>query len=121
MNTFASRLILFRETHLSITQTEFCDRCNKIVPGSVSQQNISQWENGEGKASTKKMSVITKAFPELNREWLEQGQGEMINRAMAPIIRTLGDNESYWKDVAKHLEDKIRLQEELIAELKKRK
>lgn len=87
MKTISERLIFFRENHLKITQSEFCEICNMIEKSSISQQNISQWENSEGQPNRRKMAVILKAFPELNRTWIEEGVGPMlIEKNIGPKI-----------------------------------
>lgn len=117
MNTFANRLISFRENHLGITQKEFCERCKN----GVSQQNISQWEKGEGQPNLKKMFIIKTSFPELDTDWLLTGEGDMLNKLNTTPKEHRLFSEDYWKEKTRHLEDKIRLQEDLIAELKRRK
>lgn len=45
--------------------------------------------NSKGKIGAKKLEDILKAFPDLNREWLVNGTGEMINKT------TISESETY--------------------------
>lgn len=124
MNTLAKRLIYFRESHLKITQAEFCDRCNAIKQKSVSQQNISQWENNDGSPSRKKMDIILKAFPELNAGWLFNGGNEPMLLGPDRYILKNASNENVnsWadKEIA-YLKEIIKNKDEIIEQLKKNK
>src|SRR4051812_19506860 len=70
MSTLGQRLIQFRE-HTTLNQEAFADKCG------VSQRNMSQWENDVHKPS-RLLGKIIKAFPELNIDWLENGNGNML-------------------------------------------
>lgn len=109
--------------HLDMDQEEF----GKIL--GIKQGSLSDIERGkDGLGVSEHIKNILYDKLKVNKEWFENGTLPMIlkstNGELQEVVNKFhprGDNENYWKDVAKHLEDKIRLQEELIAELKKRK
>lgn len=106
MKTFAERLVFFRQNHLGLSQHGFCEMCDKVEKKAISQQNISQWENGEGKPNLKKMGVIAKAFPMLNRDWIEIGFGDMLKSSSFSKI------EYAFEKAESNIEEKIKELEE---------
>lgn len=123
MVDLGNRLKYLREVVFRMSQEEFSKELN------TSQMSLSLWERGDrnpkGQNIDRIIEFCLKRGVEINKEWLSTGEGDMLIKTLEPVIKTMGDvklfSEDYWKEKTKHLEDKIRLQEELIAELKKRK
>lgn len=82
MNTLGERLRAFRE-YKDLSQEEFL----AITKGGLNQTNMTQWENNRNGIGAKKRKVFKKYFPELNLDWLESGEGEMLTKS-TPYIPT---------------------------------
>ena len=74
------RILLFIETE-GIKKAEF-ERRSQLSNGYIN--------NLKGNVGTDKIENILKAFPDLNREWLMSGTGQM--RKSAPNVIQQGDN-----------------------------
>lgn len=83
--TVKQRLIKFIET-TRLTQAEFQRRCN------LSSGYINNMVKGIG---TVKLELILSEFPQLSREWLLYGEGEMIKPQRSVVQQNVHGNNSY--------------------------
>lgn len=66
--------------YLGIGQSKFEKQCN-LSNGYIN--------NSKGNFGASKLEYILKSYPELNREWLLYGEGEMLK---SPVQEARGDN-----------------------------
>lgn len=55
----------------------------------VQRSNISHILNGRNKPSATFIEKLLLSFPDLNARWLLTGEGEMIEKKVGPIIKTV--------------------------------
>lgn len=84
-NTVKERLITFIKC-LNLTQKAFEDRCN------MSNGYVANIRKGIG---SDKLLSIAREFPELNREWLIYGEGEMIKPQPQVLQNNYNGNNNY--------------------------
>lgn len=70
--TFGERLKIFRKEKRFNTQASFAEKCE------IDRGLIAMWESSASKPSGDKMNKITKAFPDVNPDWLLNGTLPMI-------------------------------------------
>lgn len=75
MGTFGTRLKQYRELK-RLSQTEFAEAMG------TQQQHIGNWERGRSKIGYDNLNLLKKAFPQLNMDWLETGEGAMTIEVM---------------------------------------
>lgn len=80
MDKIKDRIIEFVK-YKRMTMKSFENSCG------LSNGYINSMRKGFGR---EKLSNVLNAFPELNREWLLYGEGEMIT--MSPMMTSFGDN-----------------------------
>jgi transcriptional regulator with XRE-family HTH domain len=106
MGTIGSRLKEYRE-HLKLSQEEFADKCG------VSQGNITQWETDTVKPA-RKLSLVIKACPDLNIDWLMNGTGNMV---LPGNYSSVSKEDEKLRTENGRLKQKIKDQEETIKKL----
>lgn len=74
MKEVGKRLITFRVSLGYIKQADFLQEIEKRVGPGISQGNISHWESGKYVPERAKLKLLTKAFPQLNTDWLFYGE-----------------------------------------------
>lgn len=79
-NTIKERTIEF-VNHLGIKMKDFERRCN------LSSGYVTSMRKGFGE---QKLNNVLKAYPQLNREWLLYGEGEMLNEQATPTKKEEG-------------------------------
>jgi transcriptional regulator with XRE-family HTH domain len=99
MNTIGKRLKQFRESK-GITQGEMAEKAG----AGVSQGNITQWEKDRNKPSGDKLMKLLKAFPDLDSEWLMNGE----KKGGKP-----GQNVALKKDIERLEKENIELKKKL--------
>ncbi|MCI6643293.1 MAG: hypothetical protein MSH18_03700 [Bacteroidales bacterium] len=52
----------------------------------------SRLRNGKFKLSAHRISQIIEAFPQVSREWLEKGEGEILKKSVNPVQNINGAN-----------------------------
>jgi len=72
--------------HFRMKQKDFAEKCD------FESDIISSIKRDKCKISLKVATKILKAFPEVNRSWLLDGEGEMIKKTVNQTI--IGDNSS---------------------------
>lgn len=80
--TLKDRVYFFIESQ-KISKSEFERRCG------LSNGYVNAMREGFG---TKKLEQVLRAFPQLNREWLLFGEGEMISDPPQTQTQQAGDN-----------------------------
>lgn len=69
-----------------MSQKFFCDEINKFMSyKKVKQPQIVSYENDEYLPGSDVLQGIKKAFPDLNIDWLMEGEGEMISKNINEI------------------------------------
>ena len=112
MTTIKDRLAKFIE-HEKISNAEL-ERTANISNGVTTKPNVG--------LSKKTIGFICNAYPQLNREWLETGNGEMLNPTSPKPLIDIKDVEDSFNDsniLDKFLEI-IREKDKQIDELNKR-
>ena len=102
MANFGTRLDEFGRSKGFKSQEDFAQSFG------MTQKNITSWIAGSV-PSPKNLDKITKAYPELNRDWLLYGTGSMILEKSAKELELMRKIEAvvkekeYWK--AKYMEE----------------
>lgn len=83
---FGRRLKLFRTNVTGLNQTNFA---LKIGLTEEQQANVSFWEKGTKPQDIEVYEGIYRAYPDLNKDWLLYGTGDMlINKAASGVVRS---------------------------------
>lgn len=113
MKKFGERLKAFR-SHIVLEQKEFAKKIG------AEQGSISHWENGRNKPDAMAVSRIAKAFPQLNIDWLMEGEGEMLQNNHKPEPEEEKGLSAWAKKEIAYLRELLKMKDELIAELRKK-
>lgn len=85
-----TRLMQFIK-HYGMTTKSFENRCG------MSNGYINSMRRGLGE---EKLNNVLTTFPELNREWLLFGEGEMLKNESRIVVMRPSGNIRYWEDVS---------------------
>lgn len=58
----------------------------------VNKSAVSKLRNGKTELSPVRISQIIEAFPQVSREWLEKGEGEILKKSVNPVQNINGTN-----------------------------
>lgn len=92
---------------------------------SISEGWIGGARKTNSSLTDKTRDKILKAYPDLNKIWLMTGEGEMFNGEAPPPKEVPVKEEfsliRFMEEKIKHLEEKLKLKDEIIEELRKKK
>ena len=104
MKAVGNRLKAYRESKGYKEQADFLNAILDKIKTGISQGNLSQWENGRYMPSYEKLSLIKKAFPDLDIDYIITGESNLSPIASTDQPETNKTEVEYWKRLAKFWE-----------------